>query len=834
MSELALAWRLARRELRTGLQGFAVFLACLALGVAAMAAVGVTNAAVIDAVRRDAAALLGGDVRLETNNLPIAEAELEALLPAGARRSDAVRTNAMAYGAEGRRVVVSLKAVDGAYPLYGEVGLEPPLELGRALAGSGAVVDPALLIRLGVGLGDSIRIGEASFTVRATLAREPDQLGGFETIGPRVMIAMADLARTQVIVPGALAHYDYGFALPAGADAAARVAELRRDHPDAHWRARSTRDVQPQVARFTDRLASYLTIAALTTLLIGGVGVALAIQNYLAGKTTTIATLKCLGARSRLIFRTYLFQVLALAGIGIAAGLTVGHLVPWLLAAALDRLSPIRLTVGFYPVPLLMAAACGLLTALVFAIWPLARAREVSAAGMFRALLVPPRRLPPAAALAGLGLSLVALGALAVAGVADRRLGAIFVAVALGAAILLVGLALLVLRAVRLVGRRGSARMRIALANLHRPGAGAQGVIVALGAGLTVLTMVALLERNLAAEIELRLPERAPGVFFIDIQPEQVAPFRQAVEAIGDAHVLQIRPVIRGRVVRIRGVPVDQTGIRHWTLRRDRGLSYAAAPPPGTELVAGSWWPEDYAGPPLVSVEDEVAAAYRVGIGDRLSFNVLGRVIEAQIASLRPEIDWSQGRLDFVFLFSPGVLEAAPHTFAATVEVPPAREAALLDQLAATLPNVTPITIREVVERVGEVLGNLRIAIAVVGGVTLLSGILVLAGAVAAARRRHLYEAVVLKVLGARRSDLLRIFLLEYLGLGATAAIAGGVLGTLGAAVIVVGVMDLEWTFAPAVVLLVLLLALAITLAAGFIGTWRLLGRSTAAVLRAP
>ena len=254
-------------------------------------------------------------------------------MPPEARRSDVVRTNAMAFGPEGRRVVVSLKAVDGAYPLYGAVGLEPSLDLAQALADGGAVVEPGVLTRLGVGIGEQIRIGEATFTVRATIVREPDQLVGFETIGPRVMIAMADLARTQVIVPGALARYDYRFALPAGSDAAALVAELRRSHPDAHWRARSTRDVQPQVARFTDRLASYLTMAALTTLLIGGVGVALAIQNYLAGKTATIATLKCLGARSRLIFRMYLLQVLVLAGIGIAAGLAIGNLVPWLLAA---------------------------------------------------------------------------------------------------------------------------------------------------------------------------------------------------------------------------------------------------------------------------------------------------------------------------------------------------------------------------------------------------------------------------------------------------------------------------------------------------------------------
>jgi putative ABC transport system permease protein len=832
VSELALAWRLARRELRSGLQGFAVFLACLTLGVAAMTAVGVINAGVTAAVKRDAAALLGGDVRLEANNLPIAEDDLAELMPADARRSDAVRTNAMAFGDEGRRVVLSLKAVDDVYPLYGEISLEPALDLEEALADGGVVVEPGLLPHLGVALGEQIRIGEATFTVRATIAREPDRLGGFVSIGPRAMIRIPDLARTGVIQPGSLVQYDYRFALPSGTNAPALVADLRRTHPDAHWRPRSTRDVQPQITRFTDRLASYLTMAALTTLLIGGVGVALAIQNYLAGKTTTIATLKCLGARSRLIFRLYLLQVLVLAGIGIAVGLVLGQAVPWLLAAAAGHLLPIRVMVDFYPLPLLVAAACGLLTALVFAIWPLARARDVSPAGMFRALLVPPPRLPPAAALIGLGLSLVALGALAVGGVADRRLGTIFVAVAVAAAILLVGLAFLVLRGVRLIGQRGSARVRLALANLHRPGAGAPSVIIALGAGLTVLTMVALLERNFAAEIELRLPERAPGVFFIDIQRDQVARFERAVGVVEDARILQIAPVIRGRVVRIKGVPVDQTGIQHWTLRRDRGLSYAAEQPERMELSAGSWWPADYAGPPLVSVEDEVALAYGVGVGDRLSFNVLGRVVEAEIASLRPEIDWSQGRLDFVFLFSPGVLEAAPHTFAAAVEVPEEREAALLDEMAAALPNVTPITIREVVERVGEVLGKVRIAIAVVGSVTLLSGVLVLAGAVAAARRRHLYEAVVLKVLGARRSDLLRIFLIEYLGLGATAAIAGGVLGTLGAAVIVIWVMDLPWLFSPGVVLLVLLVALAITLAAGFFGTWRLLGRPAAPVLR--
>ncbi|MEM7023813.1 MAG: FtsX-like permease family protein, partial [Pseudomonadota bacterium] len=297
---------------------------------------------------------------------------------------------------------------------------------------------------------------------------------------------------------------------------------------------------------------------------------------------------------------------------------------------------------------------------------------------------------------------------------------------------------------------------------------------------------------------------------------------------------LQAAPVMRGRVVRIAGVPAHESGVKHWTLRRDRGLSYAGPMPEGSEIVAGEWWPEDYDGPPLVSVEDDVADAYGVGVGDTLGFNVLGRIVEAEIASLRAEIDWGRARLDFVFVLSPGVLEAAPHTLAAAVEVPPDAEPMLLDRMAEELPNVTPISVRELVARVDEVMTRIKLAVAAVASVTLLSGVLVLAGAVAAARRRHLYESVVLKVLGARRIDVFRIFLIEYLGLGTTAALAGGILGSVGAAAVVVFAMKLPWVFSLAAVLAVLLVSLLITLIAGFIGTWRLLGRPAAPVLRSP
>ncbi|HEX5795680.1 MAG TPA: FtsX-like permease family protein, partial [Geminicoccaceae bacterium] len=417
MSGVLLAWRLARRELRGGVRGFVVFLACLTLGVGAIAAVGVINAGVIDGIKRDAAALLGGDIQIEASNLPLAEDELATLVPPGASRSDAVRTNAMAQGSDGRRVVVALKAVDAAYPLYGQVALDPAsLSLADALADGGVVVERGLLARLGLKLGDPLRIGEAEFEIRAVIEREPDRIGGYVSIGPRAMIRLDELERTRTILPGSLARYAYGLALPEGSDAQAELARIRAVDPEARWRARGTRDVQPQIVRFTDRLASYLTLAGLTALLIGGVGVALAIQNYLAGKTTTIAILKCLGGSSGLIFRVYLLQVLALAGAGILLGLAIGLAAPWLLQALAAPLLPIQVVAGWYPLPLLIAGGAGLLTALVFAIWPLARAREVSPAAMFRALIAPPARRPRGRVLTLLAFSVLGLALLALAG----------------------------------------------------------------------------------------------------------------------------------------------------------------------------------------------------------------------------------------------------------------------------------------------------------------------------------------------------------------------------------------------------------------------------------
>ncbi|HET6470021.1 MAG TPA: FtsX-like permease family protein [Geminicoccaceae bacterium] len=837
LATLGLALRVARREMRGGLGGFAVFLACLAIGVAAIGAVGIIRASVGEAVSRDARALLGGDLTLETANQPLAPGELVALLPAGSRVALATRVNAMVESAAGRYVAVALKAVAPDYPLYGEVLLDPPLPLAEALADRGMVAEAGLLARLGLAVGDRVRLGEAEVELRAVLRREPDRLGGFVGIGPRAIVGEDTLAATRVMQPGALAELSYRVMLPSGIDGTALARELREQNPDAGWRARSVEEVQPRVARFTDRLATYLTLAGLTALLTGGLGVALAVDGYLRSKGEAIATLKCLGATSDQIFLIYLVQIMVLAALGVLLGLALGQLLPLLMYLVPEEALPVTLAYGLHPRPLLLAGTAGLLAALVFAIWPLAMAREVSAAGLFRSLVAPVRRIPRTRYLLLLGAAVAALALLAIGSSAQRRVGLGFVGVALASAVALAFLAQGVLLVVRRLGRRGPPSLRLALANIHRPGSGAASVIIALGAGLAVLTMVALVQASLSGEIRARVSDRAPAVVFLDIQPDQVATFQETIGEIPGGQIVQQAPILRARVVRIGGRPVAEVPIAgnvRWTVARDRGLSYRAEMPEGTELTAGAWWPADHQGPPLVSVEDEVAIGYGVGVGDTLAFNVLGRVIETRIANLRREIDWGSGRLDFVFILSPGVLDAAPHTVIAAVDVPEAAEAGLIETMAQRLPNVTPISIREVVAQVTETMDKIGFAVRIVAAVTLATGVLVLAGAVAAARHRHRYQAVVLKVLGARRIEVLRLFMLEYLGLGLAAAAAGAVLGTIGAWVVLTWALDLGFVPSPAAVLGVAVVALALALAAGAVGLWRALGQSAAAVLRSP
>ncbi|MGE0723167.1 MAG: ABC transporter permease [Alphaproteobacteria bacterium] len=833
-----LAVRIARRELRAGIAGFRLFIACLALGVAAIAAVGSFAASVVAGLQADARQLLGGDIELRTIHRPIAAAARQHIEAAG-KVSEVQELRAMARVGE-RRTLVELKAVDGAYPLVGSFLAEPAGALDDLLGARGgrpgALVDPTLLPRLAARIGDEIGIGEARFRIAGTIQREPDRATRGIVFGPPVVIRLADLAATGLVQPGSLVQYHYRIALPDGADPAAFAAGLDGRFPDAGWRLRTSRNAAPGLVSFIDRLSLYLTLVGLTALLIGGVGVANAVGSFLARKRTTIATLKCLGAPAGTVLAAYLIQVLAMAAIGIAIGLAVGAAAPWAIAAAIGDALPVAARTGLYPGPLALAAAFGALTALAFSLWPLGRTRMVSPSQLFRDIVQPAGGRPPLAIVAATGLSGAALAALAILAAPDRRLALWFVVGALAGILLFRAAAWLTMTAARLAPRLSRPDLRLALANLHRPGSQTPSVVLSLGLGMSVLVAVALVQANMERQVGEAMPAAAPTFFFIDIQPDQVAAFDAIVDRHPGVTAHDRVPSLRGRITRLNGVPADEAPVDPdvaWALRNERGLTYASKPPPGNEIVAGAWWPADYRGPPLISFDADIARGLGLSVGDTMSVNVLGREVTATIANLR-RIRWTTLGINFTIIFAPGTLEGAPQTHIATARVGPAQEAALVAAVTDRFVNVSAIRVRDALDAVQVMLGNIAAATRATAAISLASGLLVLAGAFAAGHHRRVRDAVILKVVGATRGHVLRAYLAEFGLLGLATAVIAAAFGTLAGWFVLTGVMRAPWTFLPGPVLTTAGLAVVVTLAMGFVGTWRALGRRPAPLLRNP
>ncbi len=833
----ALGLRFARRELRGGIRGLRIVLACLALGVAAIAAVGVLRAATEAGLAEDGARILGGDLSVRVTYRPMPPEARRWITDHGGRLSEIVEMRAMAIAPDGQRSLVELKAADSAYPLYGALTLDPA-DATLAPATPGApprvALEPLVAERLNLRVGERVRIGEESFVLAGLIRTEPDKVATPALLGPRALIRLDSLAATQLIQPGSLVQYEYRIALPPGANARTFARDFQAAHDDGGWRVRDATQAAPGVNRMLDRVASFLTLAGLTALLVGGIGVATGVRSWLDQRARTIATLRCLGAPAGTIFTTYLIQVLGLAVLGIALGLLVGQGLAVLAAQMLATALPVPPRLGFYPGPLGLAALYGLLTALAFSLWPLGRAREIPGAALFRDSIQPRKARPRLSLLLVNGVAVLALVALVV-GTAEQPFFALaFCGAAAGTLLLfrlgasgLMGFA----KRVR-AGQRPA--LRLGLANLHRPGAPTGLLLVALGIGLTTLSALALIEGNLRRQITAQIPDQAPNFFFIDIQSDQMPQFERLATGLPGVTEVKHVPSLRARIVSVKGVPADQvqtTGDTSWALRGDRGLTYAATPPEGTRLVAGEWWAPDYSGPPLVSLDANLAQGWGVGLGDEIVVNVLGRDIPLKIASLR-RIEWQGLGINFVLIASPGLLSSAPHTHIATLRGDSAQDAAVLRALTDAFPNVSGIRVRDALDAVAGLMSQLGTAISAVAGVTLLAGGLVLAGAMAAGQRRRVRDAVVLKVIGATRAQIRRAWMVEFGLLGFTAGILAAAIGTAASWGVARYVMRTEWIFLPGTLATTVLGCTLLTLVLGYAGTALALRARPAPLLR--
>jgi putative ABC transport system permease protein len=835
-------WRLSRilliglRELRGGLKGFAVFVACVALGVAVIAGIGALADALRSGFERQGEVLLGGDATLSRPHRAAEPAE-RTWMSARGRVSETATLRGMARRVDGsEQMLIELKGVDAAYPLVGEVKLRGGMSLATALRGPGsAAVDPILLERLGLKVGDEMQLGRSTVTIRALIESEPDKVSDRLTFGPRVFVSLATLTSTGLAEPGSLVRWRYAlsFATPSAPGEAGTLVkfrdEVKRDLAEGGFTVADRRDPHPRVTKTLDRLQQFLTLIGLTALLVGGVGVANAVSTFIDRRRKVIATFKSLGASARLIFTIHLAQVMVIAGLGVLIGLAIGLLLPALARSLLADILPVQLDFVIRPWTLLMAASYGVLVSLLFSLWPLGRAELIRPSVLFREESVAETSWPRWRIIALTVLVGVALFSLAIVPAESKRIAFYVCAglVAIFAIFIVLGQAITVLA--RHLPRPRNAELALALRSLGAPGGLTRNIVLSLGTGLSLLVTVALTNSSIVAELTDRLPSNSPDYFVLDLPESDLAGFRDFVMRESNQAHINHAPMLRGRLVTLAGKPVEQIKApaeAQWVLSGDRGLTYSEAVPEGSTVVAGEWWPPNYTGPALVSFEAELARLLDLKLGDLVTVNVLGRNLTARIANLR-DVKWESLSINFVMVFSPNALQGAPHHLLATIALPKdislGHEAALAKAIGKAYPAITVVRVKEALDAFNAIFGRIMWAVRVAGAVTLLAGALVLAGALATSQRRRIKQAVILKVLGATRARILRAHFAEYAMLASISAVCAVALGTLGAWFAVRMAMEVPFVFSWSAVGLTVALSLALVLIFGGMGTMSVL-----------
>ena len=849
---MAMAWRIASAEARGGFGALRLLFVCLFLGVLALAGVGSLARAIEKGLTDEGQVILGGDVAVQISQRPPTATELAQLAATGGTVSQTVQMQAMVRTGtrdsqrrlaepDGQRrlaepdnqpLLAELKAIDAGWPLYGEaqlVGGGGNAAVQAALA-RGIVVSAALAERLHLRIGDPLSIGEATLPVTAILATEPDRASNGFALGPTLLLALPRLPETGLVAPGSLYSTRLRLRLPAGADAVATARSLKESHPDAGWQISDSHHAAPGVQRFVDRLAQLLMLVSLTALCVAGIGARNGVAAYLGRRTSTIATLKTLGATSGQVTRGYLLLIAAVALAAATAGVAVGALAPWLTAHLAGDLLPVPPATGLYPRPLLAAAGYGLLIAFAFAFAPLAQMGALPVAHLLRGHAAP-WPWPAGRALAGSLLAGAAVVALAAWQATQPLLVLLFAAGALAVFGLLALLGTLIVGLARRAPRPQALLVRLALASLCRPGAPTRALVIALGLGLSLFATLIFIETSFDAELQQTVPAKAPAFFLLDLPKEDKSRF---LAMLPPASAVRLVPSLRGPVTQVNGRPVASlTDVpdESYVLRGDRGLTFATDVPAGNRIVEGRWWPADYQGPPLVSMDATQARLLGLKVGDSITVSVLGADITATIASLR-EVNWNSFGFNFVLVYDPATLAAAPYSFMATVTPPAARRAGFTARFSHAFPTATVIDTGEVLADVGRLAGQLGVAVKVAAMAAILAGIAVLIGTLAAQARQRLADNVILKLLGATRRQLMAAAAIEYAALGLILALLALALAALAGWLVVRHLLDLHWAPDWGHALLVVSAGAVLTCGLGLTGSWRALGAGVRQILR--
>jgi putative ABC transport system permease protein len=846
--QVPLLLRLAIRDLRGGIRGFGIFIGCIFLGVWAITAVSALSHSLSDGVAREGRTILGGDVAFARSHNSLNDAERNFFVARGSLSSVAIMRAIARHNDQAG--LIEIKAVDATYPASGAVVLSPALPLQDALAERngvhGMVADETLSAKLDIKVGDRIDIGTSSLELRAFLKSEPDKLAGGIGFGPRVLLSQDALRATGLLQPGALVRWinrltitpEPGRVVASDGEVTHLIDDAHAAFPSAGWEIRTRTNVSPQFSKNVDRLTQFLTLIGLTSLIVGGSGIANAVRGFIERKRMTIATMKSLGAAGSYVFAATLVEILCIAGLGIVAGTITGAIMPFIVAELFGALIPFPLTPALYPQAVMSGIVYGLLATLTFALGPLGRVHDISVSGLFRDEIEPSHsplrwryRLLAAAAALALLITILATSP-------NLRLALIYIGATLGSFVILRLLAGFMIAVLRRARQPRDLTLRLALIEIRRPGTLASSILLSLGLGLALLVTLAIIDANLRHQIEEQIPGTTPSFFFLDVRAADAPAFQDYLKARAPDAKIETAPLLRGRIVKVKGQLAEDVHPKDnaaWVLEGDRGITFASKVPEGSSLAEGTWWAADYSGPPLVSLDEEVADGLGLNIGDSITVNVLGREFTARVANLR-RVNWRTLGINFVLVFTPTTFAGAPYMTLVTLAFPSgndgAQENAILRATAHDFPAITSIKVKDVLDAVSNIISQLAVAIRAASSVALIAAILVLAGAIAAGQRARAYDAVILKTLGATRLRLLGAILIEYALLGAVAALFGLIAGAAAAYVIVTRIMtfDFAWIWGQSLAAAALALVFAVFL--GLIGTWRVLGLKPARMLR--
>ena len=799
--------RMAVRETRSSWRRLLFFFICIAIGVAAIVALRSVIQSVRGVFGAEAKSLIAADVLIGTSRDWTAEARqtIERRLSdaRGAERTETIETPTMVRPADRSRPVAKmaeLRAVQKAFPLYGRVDLQGGQPYTHALVeGHGALVRPELLTSIGVSVGDQIAIGQATFTIRGLVTKEPGRGMGEFSLGPRVIIDYDDLSSTGLLGFGSRARRMILVKMPEER-VESLVLTLREDFKEEFINTRSYRSTEDQVGRDFDRAENYLSLVGLIIVILGGIAVSSVTRVFILQKIRSIAVLKCVGARSGQIIAVYVLQVmtLGLAGSLLGVGMAQGAIaaIPLALGSSTSILAQAHYGVTWSAA--VQGVGIGVLVSLLFSVVPLLQVRFIKPSLLLRDEATRRRSdWTSIGVLVAVSLALVTLTAWQAS---SLKVGVVVCSGFAGLAVILhfAGRGLITLVAPLASSR--SFPLRHAVLHLSRPGNQTRVILLAVGLGAFFIVGVRSLQASLLSEFSIQVAADAPDMFLLDIQRGQADGMRAFLG--GRPHgagEFQLIPVLRARVVGVSGREttlegVDEVRQKGASLGREFTITYRDHLEANERVVEGAFW----SGPSPdaeVSIERVIAERSRIHVGDTMRFDILGRSISPRVTSIR-DVEWREARNGgFVFVFRPGALDQAPQTSVAPLKGPasPAERARFQHDLVERFPNVSVIDFHEVLETIRDVMSKVTLAITVVGGLVLLSGVLILIGAVAMTKFQRVYEAAVFKTLGANTRTISRMLLFEYGVLGSLA----GLIGSLGAIVLTWGVsryaLEIPW-----------------------------------------